>query len=89
MSEFRFNGFGPRLECFPGQLPRRELAEIGHPYPRKLEPDVVWVQKRFIVSECKPSMELGGQTGGGVVLLTFSLKASPISESTKQLERDQ
>ena len=88
MSEFRFNGFGPRLECFPGQLPRRELAEIGHPYPRKLEPDVVWVQKRFIVSECMPSMELGGQTGGGVVLLTFSLKASPISESTQQLERD-
>ena len=61
---------------------------MGHPYPRKFEPDVVWVQKRFIVSECKPSMELGGQTGGGVVLLTFSLRASSASDSTKQLERD-
>jgi hypothetical protein len=88
MSEFRFNGFGPRLECFPGQLPNWKLAEMGHPYPRKLEPDVVWVQKRFIVSECKPSMELGGQTGGGVVLLTFNLKTSHGIESNKQLGRD-
>ena len=61
---------------------------MGHPYPRKLEPNVVWVQKRFIVSECVPSMELGGQTGGMVVLLTFKVKTTQSSKATKRLVRD-
>jgi hypothetical protein len=63
---------GHSSNAFPVSSHEWQLAEMGHPYPRKLEPDVVWVQKRFIVSECMPSMELGGQTGGGVVLLTFN-----------------
>ena len=62
---------------------------MGHPYPRKLEPIVVWVQKRFIVSECMPSMELGGQTGGGVVLLTFNLNSLPTLPRGNTINGDQ
>ena len=30
------------------------IAGMGHPYPRKLEPIVVSIQKRSMVSECMP-----------------------------------
>ncbi len=86
MSASTVSGHGSN--AFPVSYQCWKLVEMGHPYPRKLEPDVVWVQKRFIVSECMPSMELGGQTGGGVVLLTFNLKTSHSNESIERFTCD-
>ncbi len=54
-------------QCFAGEGNADKIAEMGHPYPRKLEPIVVLgFKKQYMVFELYAHMDWEGKQSNGL-----------------------
>ena len=75
---------GPRRAMSQRKSRRRDLSrvsEMGHPYPRKLEPMMVHNEKRFMVFRSVCPHGIGRANCGKIVLLTSVMESTAENQS--------